>query len=166
MPKAWPRSLLKFLSFNMVWNHRKLAKRWQCRLLHHCWVCRLLKRIYNVCGDFKSLQSVLHICSKQMFTSVFTNKYLYSDTCFRIVTFSCFHFITCTRNKTILEEIVQRRRDIPADSSTRLVFRHLALRIVYSEHGTSCNFICKVILRVPQTKMCRTEWRSPLNLYL
>ena len=75
-----------------------------------------------------------------MFTSVFTNKY------FRIVSFSCFLFITCTRKRTYSEEIEK------AESSTRLVFHHLALRIVYTEQGTSCNFIPK-ISRVPQTNM-------------
>ena len=45
-----------------------------------------------------------------MFTCVFTNKY--SDTSFKIVNFSRFLFITCTRNKTFSEEIEERRRDI------------------------------------------------------
>ena len=89
------------------------------------------------------ISSSFYACAKQMFTSVFTNKY--SDTSLRIVSFSRFLFITCTRDKTFSEEIDERRRDIPADdSSIRLVFRHLARRIVYTEQRTSCNFIRKV----------------------
>ena len=42
--------------------------------------------------------------------SVFPNQC--SDTYFRIVSFICFLFITCTRNKTFSEEI-ERSRDIP-----------------------------------------------------
>ena len=49
-----------------------------------------------------------------MFTSVFTNKY--SDTSFKIVNFSRFLFIICTRKKTFSEEIEERRKDIPKHS--------------------------------------------------
>ena len=42
--------------------------------------------------------------------SVFPNQY--SDTYFRIVSFICFLFINCTRNKTFSEEI-ERPTDFP-----------------------------------------------------
>ena len=86
-----------------------------------------------------------------MFTSVSKNKY--SDSSLRIVSVCRFHFSTYTRNKTFSEEIEELRRDIPADSSTRVVFRHLAWRIVYAEQATSCNIIRKVFWWMRQTKI-------------
>ena len=79
----------------------------------------------------KVISSPFYACAKQMSTSVFINKY--SDTSFRVVSFSHFLFITCTRNKNFLKEIEERRRNIPADSSTRVILRHLARKIVYIE---------------------------------
>ena len=62
----------------------------------------------------KVISSPFYACAKLMFTCVFTNKY--SDTSFRIVSFSRFLFITCTRNKTFSQEIEECTRDIPAES--------------------------------------------------
>ena len=57
----------------------------------------------------------------------------YSDTSFWIVSLSRFAFITCTPNKSFSKEIEERRWDTPADLGvTRLVFRHLAQRTVYT----------------------------------
>ena len=69
-----------------------------------------------------------------MFTYLYLQTNIYSDTSFRIISFSRFVFVTSLHSKQNLSEEIQKRlRDIPADSITRLVFRHLARRIVYTE---------------------------------
>ena len=91
--------------------------------------CRLILLIL-----LKVISSPYYACAKQMFTYLYLQTNIYSDTSFRIISFSRFVFVTSLHSKQNLSEEIQKRlRDIPADSITRLVFRHLARRIVYTE---------------------------------
>ena len=81
-----------------------------------------------------------------------------SDTSFRIVNFSRFFFITCTRNKTFSEEIEERRREIPVESPS--FPPSCSENRLYTEQVTSF----KEPRKLRWCVMRRAEWRSPLRL--
>ena len=63
------------------------------------------------------LQHVLRMYETNVYICIYKQiKWYQSDISFRIVSFSCFLFITCRQNKTYSEEREERRRDIPTDS--------------------------------------------------
>ena len=100
----------------------------------------------------KVISSPFYACAKQMFTSAFTNKYsdIYLIQDCKLFSLP-FHYLYSKqslfrRNRT--SKRYPRRVDIPwirgyRVDCTRLDFRHFAWRI-YTELGTSCNFIRKV----------------------
>ena len=98
------------------------------------------------------ISSPFHACAKQMFTSVFTNKYIVIHISFRIVSFYRFLFISCTRNKTFSEEIQETRKRYSCRIEHLPNFPPSCTENCLLEQDTSCNFIRKIFFRVPANK--------------